>query len=201
MASAARGFQVISERHRLLAAVARIVARDGYRAATTAAIAEAAELTPLELEAELGDLQECAIAATLVAVHQALAAAVTAFEREDLWADGVREGLRALLAFLAAEPDFAKTGLIELRHIPGAEEHLAAAREAFTSMLTPGHDAVPAVPLLTAEVISGAVQHALTRCALEDRLPELPSRLAELTYLTLSPYLSAEEVELALEGC
>jgi AcrR family transcriptional regulator len=201
MVPASKGFQVTSERHRLLATIARIVARDGYHATTIGAIAEEAAITPPELEAEFGDLQDCAIAATLVAVHQAHAAALLAYEQEDHWADGVREGLRALLGFLAAEPDFAKTGLIELRSIPSAEEHLAAAREAFTSMLTPGHDAAPTVPLLAAEIIAGGVQHLLTRYAIEDRMTELPSRLAELTHLALSPYLPVEEIRRTLEGC
>jgi AcrR family transcriptional regulator len=201
MVPASKGFQVTSERHRLLATVARIVARDGYHATTTAMIAEEAAITSPELEAEFGDLQGCAIAATLVAVHQAHVAALLAYEQEDLWPDGVREGLRALLGFLAAEPDFVKTGLVELRSIPGSEQHLAAAREAFTSMLTPGHDADPTVPLLAAEVISGGVQHLLTRHALEDRIAELPSRLGELTHLVLSPYLPVEEIRRALEGC
>ena len=201
MVPASKGFQVTSERHRLLATIARIVARDGYHATTTAAIAEEASVTAPELEAEFGDLHGCAIAATLVAVHQALAAALLAYEQEDLWADGVREGLRALLDFLAAEPDFAKTGLLELRSVPGAEQHLAAAREAFTAMLTPGHDADPTVPLLAAEVISGGMLHLLTRYAFEDRISELPSRLEELTHLVLSPYLPAEEIRRALEGC
>ena len=201
MVPASQGFQVTSERHRLLAAIARILARDGYHATTTATIAEEASITPLELEAEFGDLRGCAIAATLVAVHQALAAAILAYEQEDLWADGVREGLRALLGFLAAEPDFAKTSLVELRSVPDAEQHLSAVREAFTSMLTPGHDADPTVPLLAAEVISGGVLHVLTRHALEDRISELPSQLRELTHLVLGPYVPVEEIRRALEGC
>ena len=141
------------------------------------------------------------IAATLVAIHRAHAAAFLAYEQEDFWADGVREGLRALLGFLAAEPDVTKTSLIELGSVPGAEQHLAAAREAFTFMLTPGHDANPAVPLLAAEVVSGGVLHLLTRYALEGRIAELPSRLAELTHLALSPYLPVEEIRRVLEGC
>jgi hypothetical protein len=141
------------------------------------------------------------IAATLVAIHRAHAAAFLAYEREDFWPDGVREGLRALLGFLAAEPDVTKAGLIELGSVPGHEQHLAAAREAFTFMLTRGHDANPTVPLLTAEVVSGGVLHLLTRYALEDRIPELPSRLAELTHLALSPYLPVEEIRRVLEGC
>jgi AcrR family transcriptional regulator len=201
MVPASQGFQVTSERHRLLAAAARVLARDGYRATTTATIAGEASITAPELEAEFGDLQGCVVAATLVAVHQALAAAILAYEQEDLWADGVREGLRALLGFLATEPDFAKTSLVELRSIPGAEQHLAAAREAFTSMLTPGHDADPTIPLLAAELISGGVLHVLTRHALEGRISELPSRLPELTHLVLSPYLPMEEVHRAMDGC
>jgi hypothetical protein len=141
------------------------------------------------------------IAATLVAIHRAHSAAFLAYEREEVWPDGVREGLRALLGFLAAEPDVTKTGLIELSSVPGAEQHLAAAREAFTFLLTPGHDANPTVPLLAAEVISGGVLHLLTRHAFEDRISELPSQLGELTHLVLSPYLPAEEIRRALEGC
>jgi AcrR family transcriptional regulator len=201
MVPASKGFQVTSERHRLLATIARIVARDGYHATTTATIAEEAAITPSELEAEFGDLQGCAIAASLVAVHQAHAAAFGAYEQEEHWPDAAREGLRALLSFLAAEPDFAKMCLVELRAVRGGERHIAAVREAFTVMLTPGHDADPTVPLLAAEVISGGVLHLLTRHAVDDRISELPSRLAELTHLALSPYLPVTEIRRVLEGC
>jgi hypothetical protein len=57
------------------------------------------------------------------------------------------------------------------------------------------------VPLLTAELITGGVLHLMTRHALEGRVAELPSTLAELTCLVLAPYLSAEEVSRAVQRC
>jgi hypothetical protein len=138
---------------------------------------------------------------TFRSLHQAHAAALDAYTREDLWSDGVREALRALLAFLGAQPDYAHQYLVELRYVPGGEQHLDAAREAFTSFLTPGHDAAPDLPLLTAELITGGVLHLMTRHALEGRVDELPATLAELTCLVLAPYLPAEEVRRAVLQC
>jgi hypothetical protein len=138
---------------------------------------------------------------TFKSLHQAHAAALDAYEREDLWPDGVREALRTLLYFLGSEPEQAHTYLVELRYIPGGEQHLDAAREAFTSFLTPGHDAAPDLPLLTAELITGGVLHLMTRHALEGRLAELPSTLAELTCLVLAPYLPSEVVRRTVQLC
>ncbi len=138
---------------------------------------------------------------TFRSLHQAHAAALDAYAREDLWPDGVREALRALLAFLGAQPAYAHEYLVELRYVPGGEQHLDAAREAFTSFLTPGHDAAPDLPLLTAELITGGVLHLMTRHALEGRVDELPATLAELTCLVLAPYLPAEEVRRAVLQC
>jgi hypothetical protein len=138
---------------------------------------------------------------TFKSLHQAHAAALDAYEREDLWPDGVREALRALLELLGAEPEHAHTYLVELRYVPGGEQHLAAAREAFTSFLTPGHDADPDLPLLTAELITGGILHLITRHAFEGRVAELPSTLAELTCLVLAPYLPAEEVRQTVRRC
>jgi hypothetical protein len=56
---------------------------------------------------------------TFKSLHQAHAAALDAYEREDLWPDGVREALRALLGFLGAEPEQTHTYLVELRYVPG----------------------------------------------------------------------------------
>jgi AcrR family transcriptional regulator len=199
--SASQGFRVTSERHRLLAAAARTLARDGYHATTTRTIACGAGVTSPRLEAEFGDLHGCLIAATLVAVHQAYFVVLQAYQREDLWPDGVREALRALLDFLAAEPDFVRTCLVELRYVPDSDRHIAAAREAFTAFLTPGHDADAEIPLLTAEFISGGVLHLITRYSLEDRVAELPAALAEMTNLVLSPYLPPTEIERAIMRC
>ena len=138
---------------------------------------------------------------TFKSLHQAHAVALGAYEREELWPDGVREALRALLDFLGSEPEQAHTYLVELRYSPGGYQHLVAAREAFTSFLTPGHDSSPNLPLLTAELITGGVLHLMTRHALEGRVAELPSTLAELTCLVLGPYLSAEEVGRAVQRC
>jgi hypothetical protein len=138
---------------------------------------------------------------TFRSLHQAHAAALDAYAREDLWPDGVREALRALLDFLGSGPGYAHEYLVELRYVPGGEQHLNAAREAFTSFLTPGHDAVPDLPLLTAELITGGVLHLMTRHALEGRVAELPATLAELTCLVLGPYLPAEEVRRAVLQC
>ncbi len=134
-------------------------------------------------------------------LHQAHAAALQAYQREDLWANGVREALRALLDFLGDAPDFVRAFAIERRHVPRAEEQLAAAREAFSVFLTPGHDADANLPLLAADLVTGGVLHIVTRYALDDRVAELPSTLAELTHLTLAPYLPAEEVLRTVQGC
>ncbi len=138
---------------------------------------------------------------TFKSLHQAHAAALFAYEREELWPDGVREALRALLSFLGAEPERAHAYLVNLRYVPDGDLHLDAAREAFTSFLTPGHDADPNLPLLTAELITGGVLHLITRHALEGRIDELPATLAELTRLVLAPYLSAEEVRETVQRC
>jgi hypothetical protein len=138
---------------------------------------------------------------TFKGLHQAHAVALDAYQREDLWPDGVREALRALLGFLGAEPDDTHAYLVQLRYVPGGDQHLDAAREAFTVFLTPGHDADPDLPLLTAELITGGVLHLITRHALEGRVAELPSTLAELTGLVLGAYLPAEEVRRAVQRC
>jgi hypothetical protein len=134
-------------------------------------------------------------------LHQVHAAALQAYQREDLWPEGVREALRALLGFLGAEPDFVRGFAVERRHVPGSDQQLAAAREAFAAFLTPGHDADANLPLLTADLITGGVLHVVTRYALEDRVAELPSTLPELTRLVLGPYLPADEVLRAVRGC
>jgi AcrR family transcriptional regulator len=195
-APAAAGFRRTSDRLRILAATASVLARDGYEETTVEAIADTAGASTASVLNDVGDRDTCAREALLAVFHQAHAAASVAYHQQDTWSESVREALRALLGFLAAEPDFVKACTLELRHgDPLIEECLVAGREAFTAFLTPGHDANRMIPLLTTEVISGGVLHLVTRHAVDDTIDELPEALPVLTTFVLGNYLSGEEIK------
>jgi AcrR family transcriptional regulator len=190
------GFRRTSERLRILAATANVVAREGYRQTTVEAIADAAGVPAAAVLDDVGDRDTCAHEALLAAIQQAHAAAATAYHEQDTWSESVREALRALLAFLAAEPDFVRACVIEMRHCdPFTDRCMAAGREAFTVFLTPGHDADRTIPLMTAELISGGVLQIITRHAAEDIIDQLPAALPDLTALVLASYLGVEQMD------
>lgn len=196
MNAPAAGFRRTSERLRILAATANVVARDGYAQTTVEAIADAAGVPVASVLDDIGDRDTCAREALLAAIQQAHAAASTAYHEQDTWSGSVREALRALLAFLAAEPDFVRACVIELRYCdPFTDRCMAAAREAFTAFLTPGHDADRTIPLMMAEIISGGVLQVITRHAAEGTIDQLPDVLPDLTTLVLASYLGAEQVD------
>ena len=196
------GFQISTQRHRVLAATAQLLAREGYDGLTVEAIADAAGVAASVVLTDVGDRRACARESLLALIQQAHAAAAAAYQEQDCWPEGVREALRALLGFLAVEPDFVKGCAVELRYRePLVDQCLAAGREAFTIFLTPGHDADPTIPLMTAEVVSGGVLHLITRFAVDDILGDLPTTLPILTSFVLSAYLPPEEVAPIVARC
>jgi AcrR family transcriptional regulator len=102
-----------SQRERLLAAVAHVVAAEGYRQTTITAIVKAAAVSSRAFYEHFDSKEECFLAAFDAVVdhlhdllHEATAAA-------DDWPHEAIAALRAGLEFFAANPDLARLCLVE----------------------------------------------------------------------------------------
>ena len=194
------GFAVRTERDEILAATARVIARRGYAAATLDEIARDAHSSQRRVLRMVGDFEECFWALFSTTVHQTFAY-VLEHTRDIPWPLSAREGLRAFLELLAAEPAYVRANLGGIRS-HGAEGgfRLEVAIEAFTAFLTPGYDAAGdrTVPPLMAELIGASVLHVITQHVAEDRIAELPDALPQLLGVTLMPFCAADDIDALL---
>jgi AcrR family transcriptional regulator len=188
------GFAIRSDRDRVLAAAARVIADRGYAAATLDEIAAEAFLPVADVVALVGDKEECLLAAFTVSTQRAFLVALERFDGDAPWPARVRDGLAAFLEALAAEPHFVRACTLEL---PAAGDRalarLQATLEAFTAFLEPG-----ARSPLDAEIVAGGVFHVLHRYARDDRVEAVQEALPELTRVVLAPFCAPAEIEAAL---
>ena len=109
-----RRFIVHNQRERMLLAVAEAVAEQGFATTTVADIIARARLSRRTFYEHFADKEECFLAAYDTVVEQLLAAVGQAYEQADGWPQKVHDGLETFLAYLAAEPAFARMCIVEV---------------------------------------------------------------------------------------
>ncbi len=197
-----RRFIVHNQRERMLLAVAEAVAEQGYVTTTVADIIARARLSRRTFDEHFADKEECFLAAYDTVVEQLLAAVGQAYEQADEWTQKVHDGLETFLAYLAAEPAFARMCIVEVV-AAGAEARgrRDAAMRVFVDFLEPGREEAPrgiAVPALAGEVVVGGLYEIIYSRLQRDAAGELVEMLPELLYSSLVPYIGHRAAEKAV---
>src|SRR5262249_735235 len=110
-----REFVVRSQRDRMLDAMAQVCASEGYGGATVAAVIAAAGVSRKTFYEQFRDRENCCLAAYDVIMARFLGKVTGAYRQPQLgWPTRVRAAIEALLAFLAAEPAFARMCIVEV---------------------------------------------------------------------------------------
>jgi AcrR family transcriptional regulator len=112
--AAARDVVLASQRGRLLEAMAACVAEQGYAATTVAHVIARAGVSRKTFYEHFADKHACFLAAWEVGYELLLDQVVQAVAEAGSWREQLRAGSRAFLEVLAAEPDFARSFLIEV---------------------------------------------------------------------------------------
>lgn len=138
--AAAREVVLASQRGRLLEAMAACVAEQGYAATTVAQVIARAGVSRKTFYEQFPDKRACFLAAwelgTDILLEQVLAAGAEA----DGWRARLRAGTDAYLEVLAAEPDFARSFMIEVLSVgEEALAHRAETNERFAAALAETH--------------------------------------------------------------
>jgi AcrR family transcriptional regulator len=188
-----RRFIVHNQRERMLLAVAEAVAEQGYATTTVADIIARARLSRRTFYEHFADKEECFLAAYDTVVEQLLAAVGQAYEQAEGWTQKVHDGLETFLAYLAAEPAFARMCIVEVV-AAGAEARgrRDAAMRVFVDFLEPGRAEAPrglVVPALAADVVVGGIYEIIYSRLQRDAADELVEMLPELLYCALVPYV------------
>jgi AcrR family transcriptional regulator len=197
-----RRFIVHNQRERMLLAVAEAVAEQGFVTTTVADIIARARLSRRTFYEHFADKEECFLAAYDTVVEQLLAAVGQAYEQADGWTQKVHDGLETFLAYLAAEPAFARMCIVEVV-AAGVEARgrRDAAMRVFVDFLEPGRAEAPdeiVVPTLAAEIVVGGIYEIIYSRLQRDAAEELVEMLPELLYCALVPYIGHQTAERAV---
>jgi AcrR family transcriptional regulator len=179
---------------RALRAFTAVVAEEGYVETTIEAVLKRARMSATTFYAHFHGKDDAMLAAIDSACAQIMAAILPPSRRAPDWPNGIRAGLGALCNFLASRPALAQLIAVEIFTAGSAaverrNETLAPLEE----LIAQGLERESEAPQIAAEAITGAIL-TLIRKRLRDAGPSsLPSLAPLLTYVTLSPFLGAEE--------
>ena len=182
----------LSQRERLLDAMAQTAARRGYAATSVADVLNVARISRRTFYEQFADKEDCFLAAYDEIATLCGDRAIAAYRCERTWEAGLTQAYAALLDVLAAEPDYAHLAVVE---ILGAGPRGLARRDAslrrFTRFIehTRAHvDTAVEPPTVVAQAIAGGIHELLYSQIVRgetDALPHLVGDLVHYTFLLL----------------
>lgn len=195
-----------SQRERLLAAVVRVTAANGYKSTSVADILEEAGVGRESFYELFEDKKDCLLAARAILVDDLEATVDAAYSGPEPWLERVRKALAAMLGWFAADAAAAKVVVSEIAAVGTVSRDLFRADFGrFTKLIDDGIDPAESTPDLpqAAGLAVGAALARVYEGVVRNRTDELPSLLPELTYELLVPFVGEEaarvEERLAVE--
>lgn len=181
-------------RERILDAVAQLASEVGYVSLTAQAIAERADVSERAFLAHFNNKDEAFAAAVEVGHMKAMATVVRAQERASNWQSGVRDGVYALVEFLASEPYFTRLAFLDapLAGPQMAElvhEHVAG----YTRLLLGDAPQRRRPPEVAPEAAVHGLFELAFHYAARHRAAELLGVVREAVYLMLAPFVGVSE--------
>lgn len=207
-----RTLVVENQRERILTALAAVCTAKGYPAVTVEDICVRAGVSRRTFYDLFADKEQCFLAA----YEQIALRLLTTFDEayraaERSWPERVGAALRALIKLLAAEPELARVGTVEvLAAGPRALARRDGALRAFSAYFDGGRAALPesmADRELVTEAVVGGLYELLYSYVLEGRGDELSELLPDLLYCAVVPYvgharaMAAREAERGQASC
>jgi len=179
---------------RTLRAFAAVAAEVGYPALKPTQVAERASISLSTFYEHFDGKEEAMRAAVDSGSAQMLAAMLPAFRRAADWPESIRMTYEAMFTWAASEPEYAQLGAVEV-YAAGrrALEQRDQVMEGLEQLLNPGYELAPETSPIAAEAIGGAI-YALIYDQVKVGGPQSLPQIAPLaTYITLAPFLGAEE--------
>jgi AcrR family transcriptional regulator len=179
---------------RVLRALAATIAEKGYAATTVAEVIERASTSYRVFYGHFEGKEEAFLAALDSGSAQMLASVLPAFHRARSWPESVRAAYEAMFAFAMEEPEYTRLGAVEMYTAGRAAlRRRDSVMDGLEALLTPGYQLAPETPPIAAEATGGAI-HALIHDQVTSKgATSLPELAPTATYMTLAPFLGAEE--------
>jgi AcrR family transcriptional regulator len=194
------------QRERLIAGLAEAVAEKGYAAVTLADITKQAKVSRRVFYANFESKEQCFLAAFEVVVAHLRELVAERVEGIPGWPQRAIAAARAILAFLASEPDLARLCLVESRGGgPAVTARFNEAAGELAPLLRQGRAERPKaerpLPDSTEDSTIGSLVSLAYRKAAAGEAKQLEDLLPDCTEFVLSPYLGpAEAARLAREA-
>ena len=183
-----------THRERVLHAVVSIASEGGYPALSIPTISAAAGISNEAFYENFTDKQDAFLTAFREAAKRALAPATQAFQAAPTWPQAAYDSITALLQFTANDPVFARLGFFEiLTGGPAAIELAEKTLDAFGIMFHTGHEEHQHVPEVVSEAIAGGLWNVIQHEIGQGRANQLPELAPELVYITLTPFIGAQQ--------
>jgi AcrR family transcriptional regulator len=193
-----------SQRERLLAAVAHVVAAEGYRQTTVTAIVKAAAVSSRAFYEHFNSKEDCYLAAFDAVVDHLTELLTASVAEAPDWPTATLAALREGLSFFAAEPELARLCLFE--PMIATPRFAVRARTAILSavpFLRPGREERPegsGLPESTEDSLIGGLVVLASRAILAGE-PPLTDLFADAAEFLLTPYVGIDHArELAASG-
>lgn len=179
---------------RILRALAAVVGEKGYPDTTVAEVVERAQTSQRTFYEHFKNKEDAIVAALDSGSAHMLAAALPAFRRAPDWPHAVHDTQEAMFRWGAEEPEYARMGGKEMYAAGNrALDQREVVTEGMEGLLAPGYELKPGTPPIAAEAIGGAL-YSLLYDHVNQKGPEtLPDLVPTLVYVTLAPFLDAEE--------
>ena len=181
-----------NQRQRLFAALVATVARKSYEATTVADLVSLSGVSRKAFYEHFEDKRACFLAALDSLMSDGVALVRSHYDGEGDWLDGVRGGLEAFMALLAAQPAAARLCFVDA-HEAGAEALALVERtfDEFAEVVRVGLEGVPeraGMPRGIVRAIVGGLRQAIHARLYTGRAAELPTLVEPLWTWGLSYY-------------
>jgi AcrR family transcriptional regulator len=179
---------------RLLRALAAVVAAKGYPDTTVAEVVERASTSQRTFYEHFKNKEDAIVAALDSGSAHMLAAALPAFRRAPDWKHAVHDTIEAMFCWGAEEPEYARMGGKEMYAAGNrALDQREIVTEGMEGLLAPGYELKPDTPGIAAEAVGGALYELLYDHVNKKGPETLPDLVPTLVYVTLAPFLDAED--------
>jgi AcrR family transcriptional regulator len=184
----------VSDRDRILQAMADCCAESGYAETTVEAVLDRAAVSSDSFEAHFADKEDCALAALNKVVSETLAQVSMAHADVEGAVEQRKFDVRAILELLAARPSFAQLAATEARQGGTARMHDSYESAAAVLALMVERTAETGWrPSVAARAALGGAEALLRREITKGRAGRLPQLLPDFVYAALVPWVGQAE--------
>jgi AcrR family transcriptional regulator len=192
-----RRFIVHNRHEHIQAAAVRTVATKGYLATRERDICDTAHVSLRCFHEHFRDKEQAVLSGVEAGVDQVMGFCQEVYRSSPTWTDAIWDGMSAYAEWARAEPEFARTGFVELLSIgPAALELLRSLMDAFAIFLKPGYELLePAAAGSLDEPICQRV-FELLHLHVSHQSPEtIDTLVPELVRTALTPFLGPHAAE------